>query len=202
MWYFVYCYPEIIVVLIECERDRTILKNKNMSMTQAAFLKRLDMPSKFKIEESINKLGYEFKILDEFVDLYNQEGLSCEINGYKTYFEIYFDEPSEIINDFEWIEKDLTNEDIVISFVWGADFAAGACIGLVSVALIDNCNALIYYLDDEMKYSRQMLLDDMPQFLNELEKENNRSRQNSLSSSSEFKQTKKSFLDKVKGFFK
>lgn len=170
-------------------------------MTQVAFLKKADIPTKSKIEERINMLGYEFKILEEFDTLYGRDGLSCSINGYKTYFEIYFEEPSEIINEFEWIEKDLTDEDIAVSFLWGSDFAAGACIGLVSIALIDICNALIYYLDDEMEYSRQMLLDDMPQFINELERQNKNHKYSNPSVKSEQNDNKKSFLDKFKGFF-
>lgn len=68
------------------------------------------------------------------------------------------------------LSKILSDEDIVISFVWGADFTAGVSIALISVALIDACDALIYYLDDEMKYSKEMLLEDIPQFLQALEK--------------------------------
>lgn len=171
-------------------------------MTQIAFLKKTDIPTKSKIEENIHELGYDFKILDEFENLEQQEGLSCSINGYKTYFEIYFENPSEIIDEFEWIEKDLTDQDIAVSFMWGADFAAGACIGLISVALIDNCNALIYYLDDEMKYSRQMLLDDTPQFINELERENKHNKYSKPSVEVGQNKKKKSFLDKIKTFFK
>ena len=89
-------------------------------------------------------------------------GLSCSINGHETFFETYFDQPTEITNDCDWIKLDLTNQDSAISFVWGADFAAGACIGLISIALIDKGQALIYYLDDEMKYSRNCLLLTLP----------------------------------------
>lgn len=167
-----------------------------MSMTQIAFLKKTDIPTKSKIEEDINELGYDFKILDEVENLYDQERLSCSLNGYKTYFEIYFENPSEIMDEFEWIEKDLTDQDLAISFMWRADFAAGACIGLISVALIDNCNALIYYLDDEMKYSRQMLLDDTPQFINELERQNKNHKHSNASAKIEKNKKKKSFLDK------
>src|SRR5450755_3599378 len=111
-----------------------------MSMTQIAFLMKADIPTKLKIEESICGLGYDFRILNEFDNLYGQDGLSCVINGHETYFEIYFNEPAQIINDCDWIEPDLTDQDTSISFIWGADFAAGASIGLISIALIDNSN--------------------------------------------------------------
>ena len=69
----------------------------------------------------------------------------------------------------------------MISFIWGADFAAVASIGLISVALIDKSNALIYYLNDEIVYSREMLLNDTPEFLKKLEKEKNHSKKNTNS---------------------
>ena len=131
-------------------------------MTQVAFLKKADLPNKTEIEESIRSLGYEFEILDDFENFYGIYGIECTINGQKTFFEIYFNNPNEIISESEFIKKDLTDQDTAVSFIWGADFAAGASIGLISVALIDKCNALIYYMDDEMSYSREMLLNDAP----------------------------------------
>ena len=175
-----------------------------MSMTQVAFLRMADIPSKTQIEQTIQGLGYDFKILGDSENITEVDGLFCSINGHETFFETYFDQPTEITNDCEWIKPSITNQDLAISFVWGADFAAGACIGLISIALIDSGQALIYYLDDEMKYSREMLIADTPQFLNELEKE----KENRATSLNEQKPTKnkenykKSFWDKLKDLFK
>lgn len=141
-----------------------------MSMTQVAFLKKVDLPSKLEIESNIRKYGYEFKILNNFEKFDEVDGLECIINGTKTFFEVYFDQPYEITNQHDWIKGNLTNEDIAVSFIWGADFGAGACIGLISIALIDISNALIYYLNDKMSYSRKMLVDDTPLFIAELNK--------------------------------
>jgi len=143
-----------------------------MSMTQIAFLKKTDIPTNRQIEEIIQQLGYDFKILNEPERKIEQGGLDCSINGYKTYFETYIDTANSVIfeNEADWIIKDITNEDTAISFIWGADYTAGACISLISVALIDLNNALVYYLDDQMKYSREMLMEEMPQFLAELGK--------------------------------
>lgn len=148
-----------------------------MSMTQVAFLKKADMPSKVEIEKSIRELGFDFEILDNFENFYGIDGIECSINGQKTFFEINFNNPTEVTNDFDFFRKDLTDQDTAVSFIWGADFAAGAAIGLISVALIDKCKALIYYLDDEIAYSKEMLLADMPEFLKELEKQNKHSEQ-------------------------
>ena len=37
-----------------------------MSITQTAFLKKTDLPTKSEIEQSIRELGYNFEILDGF----------------------------------------------------------------------------------------------------------------------------------------
>ena len=145
-----------------------------MSMTQMAFLRKAEIPTKQKIQESINSLGYDFKIMDDFETFYDVDGLTCKINGHETWFEIYFHTIDEIADDIEWIKPDLTDQDTAISFIWGANLAAGACIGLVSVALIDLSNALVYYMDDEMPYTREMLISDTPEYLKELDKLSNR----------------------------
>jgi hypothetical protein len=145
-----------------------------MSMTQIAFLRNADMPTNRQIQEAIQKLGYDFKILNDLEKQIDQDGLECSINGHQTYFECYVDLAKHVIDEADWIKPDLTNQDIAISFVWGADFAAGACIGLISIALIDLSNTLVYYMDDQMKYTREMLVVDIPQFLNELNKKANK----------------------------
>jgi len=142
-------------------------------MTQIAFLRKSDIPTNRQIQDTIQKLGYDFKILSRLEIEIDQDGLECSINGHQTYFETYVDSADSAIIDHaaDWIKSDITNQDTAISFTWGADFAAGACIGLVSVALIDQCNALVYYMDDEMKYTKELLLADTPLFLAELNKQ-------------------------------
>lgn len=144
-------------------------------MTQVVFLKRIDLPTNKQIQEIIQKLGYDFKILSELELQIDEDGLECSINGHETYFESNIDSATNAVNELEadWIKPDLTNQDTAISFFWGADFAAGACIGLISVALIEHCGALVYYMDDEMKYSKEALLMETPIYLTELAKEAN-----------------------------
>jgi hypothetical protein len=154
-----------------------LIKNRQaMSMTQIAFLRKANIPTNEQIQGTIQKLGYDFKMLSGFENQIGQNGLECRINGHQTYFETYI-APTEITitdNEAEWIEPDITDQDTAISFIWGADFAAGACIGLISIALIDLSNASVYYLDDQIKYTREMLLADIPQFLVELNKQSKR----------------------------
>jgi len=175
-------------------------------MTQMAFLRKADIPTNEQIQDTIQKLGYDFKILSELEKQIDQDGLECSINGHQTYFETYVDIVDNAIadNEADWVKPDLTNQDIAISFVWGADFAAGACIGLISLALTDLSNALVYYMDDQMRYTREMLLADTPQFLEELKKQSNRnaSHQESVKPKQTITQSKKTLWDRLKNIFK
>lgn len=177
-----------------------------MSMTQIAFIRKADQPTNGQIQDTIQKLGYDFKILSGLEKQIDQDGLECSINGHQTYFETYLEIADNVIADHEadWIKRDITNQDTAISFVWGADFAAGACIGLISIALIDHCNALVYYMDDQMKYTRDLLLADTPQFLAELNKQINRhsNHQESVKPKSTNTQAKNTIWDRLKNIFK
>ena len=82
-----------------------------MSMTQVAFLRKDEIPTNKQIQDSIQKLGYDFKILDDLKKSIDQDGLECAINGHKTYFEIYLDNANEIVNEEKWIKPDLTDQD-------------------------------------------------------------------------------------------
>lgn len=177
-----------------------------MSMTQIAFLRKVDLPTNRQIQEQIQKLGYDFQIFDDLERKLGDEGIECSINGYQTYFETYLNETNDLISELEteWIKPDLTNQDTAISFVWGADFSAGACIGLISIALTDLSNALVYYMDDQMKYTREMLIADTPQFLAELSKQTNRNikPQEVVKATQVNKQIETRFWDRLKNIFK
>lgn len=177
-----------------------------MSMTQIAFLRKADIPTNRQIQDTIQKLGYDFKILSELDKQIDQDGLECSIDGHQNYFETYVENVNSTIadNEADWITTDITDQETAISFVWGADFAAGACIGLISIALIDLGNALVYYLDDQMKYSREMLVNDTPQFLAELQKQSRRtvSHQEPAKPKPTNMQTKNTFWDRLKNMFK
>ena len=175
-------------------------------MTQVAIFRKSEIPDIEKIEKDIQNLGYNFEIVNKEDNILSGNGMECKIDGHNTYFETYIEKPTEIANEVEFIKSDLSNEDVGISFVWGADFAAGACIGLISIALIDNCNAKIYYLDDKMKYTREMLINDTPQFLNELSKIEKPKTENTQKANDHIeekrKERKESFWDKLKNMFK
>ncbi|MFT5834256.1 MAG: hypothetical protein ACI97N_001892 [Cognaticolwellia sp.] len=77
-----------------------------MSMTQIALLKKSNLPKRAKIENDIQKLGFDFQIIGDFENLLKEDGLKCAINANETFFEIYIDEVSEIANECEFIKQD------------------------------------------------------------------------------------------------
>ena len=137
-----------------------------MSMTMIAFYSEAKAPTKAELESEIAKLNYDFKFLEEFEGIDGFAG-SCELNGIKTFFETNVESIDEILNAYNFSKKDLSGYDTGISFIWGADFMAGACIGIISSALIELCGAKVVYADDETWYTRQMLLDETPIFIEE-----------------------------------
>lgn len=167
-------------------------------MTQIAFLKAEHLPTNKQIQDTLQALGHDFQMLTPLEQQINDEGLECSINGHQTYFETYVSDAGKTLSehDADWIRPDITDQNLAISFVWGADFAAGACIGLISIALIDKSNALIYYMDDQMKYSREMLAADTPLFLEDLRKENEDA------SHVEKERTNQSFWGMIKNIFR
>lgn len=176
-----------------------------MSMTQIAFLRKVDIPTNEQIQDILQQMGYNFKILSKLDKTIDQNGLECSINGYRTYFETYIAPTETTITDnaAEWIKPDIINQNIAITFVWGADFAAGACIGLISIALIELSNAFVYYMDDQMKYTKKMLLADIPQFLIELNKPSEINIDEGITRSNQRNiLTKNTFWNKLKNVFK
>jgi hypothetical protein len=173
-----------------------------MSMTEKAFIRKADIPTNRQIQDAIQNLGYDFAIQGDLEKRINNDGLECTINGCETYFEVYVDDAISVASQEDWIRPDLTDQDTAISFISGADYAAGACIGLISIALIDYGCALVYYMDDQMSYTREMLLTETPLFLRELK--SNRVIQSGNRSPGPVleNQSKRSLWSRLKGIFK
>ncbi|MBJ7880985.1 hypothetical protein [Gelidibacter salicanalis] len=136
-----------------------------MSMTIIAFINKAKIPSKLELEAQIRTLGYNFKFNENF-NLFDEFGGDCELNGQKTFIEVYFIKKEEL-DDLSSLDEDLESYDSAFSFIWGADSIAGACISIISVALIDLCNSKILFEDFEVWYDREKLLNEIPMFLEE-----------------------------------
>lgn len=85
-----------------------------MSMTQVAIFNKAKLPKLKKLERDIQSIGYDFKVSDSTETILTQDGIECLINGQKTFFETYVDEPKNLIKESGFIEPDYENEDTVL----------------------------------------------------------------------------------------
>ncbi len=143
-----------------------------MSMIQTVFFKKTELPTKEQLEKTIqtlgSELGFNFKFLEDFKNFDDLKGMSCEINGVETGFEIYFDTAEDLSESFPELKDIINNFDYGVSFAWGADYAAGACIAVLSIALIDICNSVVFFEDSQMLYSKEILMEEIPVYLKKL----------------------------------
>jgi len=133
-------------------------------MTLINFVQKSKLPTKNELEKKIQELGYNFKFLTDFekFDNLNQiDSIVCELNGAETFVEIYLNPITEILADFPSLKKDLTDKDFGISFTFGSDELVSACINLISIGLIDLCKSIVLYADDEIFYTKEMLIEDI-----------------------------------------
>ena len=137
-----------------------------MSMTMMAFVDQAKMPTKLELEHHIKLLGFAFEFNENF-NLFTEFEGNCELDGHKTYFEVHFISKESIIDTPLFLDKDLQSYDYAFSFNWGADPIAGACISIISVALMDLCNSKVVFEDFKIWYDRQELLEEIPMFIEE-----------------------------------
>ena len=132
-------------------------------MTLTNFLQKDKLPTKIELENKIKELGYDFKFLtefEEFDDLHQIDSIDCVLNRNKTFVEISLNTTTEIISKFPSLKEDLSNKDFCISFTFGSDELVIACINVISIGLIDLNQSIVLYEDDEIFYTREMLIKD------------------------------------------
>lgn len=133
-------------------------------MTMTAFIDKAKIPTKLELEAQIKTLGYNFKF-DEDFHLFSEFGGNCELDKKKTFFEVYFIKKEEAISDMPFLNQNLDKYDSAFSFIWGSDAIAGACISIISIALMDLCDSKVVFEDFEVWYDREKLLNEIPMFL-------------------------------------
>ena len=81
-----------------------------MSMTMTAFINKAKIPTKLQLETQIKTLGYNFRFTENFTRFDEFDG-DCELNGQKTFFEVYFLKKEEVISEMPSLDKDLEDFD-------------------------------------------------------------------------------------------
>jgi len=139
----------------------TQTKELPMSMTTTAFIQKAKLPTKSELEIEIAKRGYDLKFLEDFNFLDEFKG-ACELDGIMAFVELYGEDKEVILREFELTNDQLSTYDYAISFIEGSDFISGACVAILLLVLIDICDAKVIYQDDQVWYTREMLLQEIP----------------------------------------
>ena len=146
-------------------------------MFQTILLKKENIPSKTAIETVVHSLGYNFKIIGDYDHYETIIGggniLECSINDFPSDVEMYVQKIEDVLPEIDFLKSDLSNEDTAISFVWVADNFTGICIGLISIALIEICNAIVAFDYEshegrKVKLSKQMIIKQTEDLLKRL----------------------------------
>ena len=136
-----------------------------MSLLQTAFIAKGSVPDRAKLEEAVRALGFDLSI-DEFYEPFNCSGfLPCVLKGRNSGFEIYFDSPTEAIENFPHLKEEVGTRDCAITFRWGGDIAECACVLIVSAALAKNFDALVHYHGGDLVYTPDQLIEQANQAL-------------------------------------
>lgn len=145
-----------------------------MSMTLINFVLKDKLPTKIELENKIKELGYDFKFLTDFekFDKLDQiESIICELNGNQTFIEVYFDTANKILYNFPNLKKDISEIYFGISFTYRSNELVSACVNIISIGLIDLSQSIVFYADDDVFYTRQMLIQEISMSLDYIENE-------------------------------
>ena len=137
-----------------------------MSMTTTAFIKKEKVPNRLLLETEIKKLGYDFKFLEDF-DKLDDFGGTCQLEGFNAFVELNGEDKEDILQEYEITNDNLSDYDYCISFYQGSHDISGACVGILLLVLIDICNSKVIYQDEQVWYTREMLIQDISQYINE-----------------------------------
>ncbi|WP_455212288.1 hypothetical protein [Kaarinaea lacus] len=142
-----------------------------MSNIQFAFLRKENVPTREKLQESIDLLGYDLQLDPEFTP-FEDEGFSpCILNGKDDIgFEIFYEPSEDVTEDDAAFQEIVGDNDYCISMSWGGSFGDCSCAMIVSLALAEDFGAIISYEGDEPE-PIESLREELKEALREFEKE-------------------------------
>lgn len=144
-----------------------------MSQTQFAFLRKESVPSKEKLQASLDALGFDLKLDPEYTP-FEDEGFSpCELKGEADIgFEIYYEPAEDLLeeDDDEEFKELIGSNNYAISLCWGGSYKDCICVLMVSIALAKDFGATISYGGDG-KETIEGMMGGIEECLREIEKE-------------------------------
>ena len=129
-----------------------------MALEQHVFLQKEVVPSGENWQVAITQLGFDLQLDPELKPFEDSGFLPCTLVGMDTGFEIYYEPAAELLTAYPQLKKRTGARDYAISFRWGGDMAECACVMIVSAALANSFDAVVYYPEDDLLYSSDDLV--------------------------------------------
>lgn len=141
------------------------LTGATVSNIQYAFIDRARVPGRSELQASIDALGFDLRLPDEFTPFEDGGFLPFSLNGEEgAGFEIGYDAASELIADDPAMKEIAAGRDFCISMAWHGNMKDLACVMIVSCALIKDFGAVVSY-EGEPPESLESLLAAVPEVL-------------------------------------
>lgn len=142
-----------------------------MSLELYVFLPRDQVPDRATWQQEIDRLGFGV-VLDPELDLDHDSGFSpTRVADQASGFELVLEDTAAVIQDFPDLDLELQDRDCVITFRWGGDFLACACVMAAAAALVDAFQALVYDPEENVVCSVEDLRRDYGKCLHEVQAE-------------------------------
>lgn len=129
-----------------------------MSNTQLAFMARSSVPDPVRLQESIDKLGFNLKLSLPHVPFKDSGFWPCVLNGEADVgFEVFYTAATEAADDAALIQQLAQGRDSCMSMVWRSSMKDLACVMIVSCALARDFDAIVSYQGEPPEPFEKML---------------------------------------------
>jgi hypothetical protein len=128
-----------------------------MSLSQIAYLTTTSVPQWQALQASIDALGFDCKLDENFVPFESKGFLQCNLGGKLAGFEVYFEPSDKHLPEALQVLNVIQSREVAIVFCWGGRMSECASVLIVCAALAKDFDAVVYYADDELLYSADQL---------------------------------------------
>jgi hypothetical protein len=135
-------------------------RDQPMSLEMHVFLNKGKIPDRSSWQATVGSLGLPFE-LDPALDPIHDSGFSpSKIKGLNSGFEIYSEPAQGLLETQSELAGNVGDRDWCISFRWGGDMNECACVLAATAALVQLCDAVAYYPDDNLICDLNGLLEE------------------------------------------
>jgi hypothetical protein len=124
-----------------------------MSLELHVFLRKSDIPSRDQWQKAIDGLSLPI-VLDKDLNAVTNSGfLPVAVNGVESGFELYHDDPVELISSYTDLHANVGNRNAVMTFRWGGDLLEGGSALGAAAAIVRAFSAIAYNPQDGIIYT-------------------------------------------------